>query len=68
MKAVQFRFKIVTTALFLLLTLFAAGFTAFSASYSFAQPETISAQQNAAEDSLGDGFWMLCEDDGMIPS
>ena len=68
MKAVQFRFKIVTTALFLLLTLFAAGFSAVSSSYSFVQPETIAAQQNTGDDSLGDGFWMLCEDDGMIAS
>lgn len=62
------RFKIVTTMLFLLLSLFAAGFAGSAAPNVSAQPETASVQQPAEADSLGDGFVMLYEADGTIPS
>ena len=41
------RFKLVTTVLFLLLTLFAAGFASITAQQSFAASEAFSAQQSA---------------------
>ena len=63
-----FFFKFVTTALFLLLTLFAAGFAGSAAPDVFAQPETVSVQQTLASDSLGGGFETFFEADGMIPS
>ena len=61
-------FKFVTTALFLLLALFAAGFTAQSAPDTLARSETVSVQQAAEGDSLGDGFCIVSETDAVIPS
>lgn len=61
-------FKFVTTALFLILTLFVAGFAGNAAPNVSAQPETVSVQQTVEADSLGDSFVMLYDTDGTIPS
>ena len=61
-------FKFVTTALFLILTLFVAGFAGNAAPNVFAQPETVSVQQATESDSLGGGFVMSFDADGTISS
>lgn len=63
-----FKFKFLTTALFLLLALFAAGFAGNAEPDTFAQPETVSVQQTVEDESFGDGFVLLYEADGMIPA
>ena len=63
-----FRFKFLVTALFLLVALFAAGFTAKASPRAFAQPEVVSAAQSDNADTLGSGFVLQFETDGFLPT
>ena len=60
-------FKFVTTALFLLLALFAAGFTAKNVAGPIPQTEIVSVQQTVTNESLGDGFALSFEADAALP-
>lgn len=68
MKFLNIRFKIITTAMFLMLTLFAAGFAAHSSQSVWAGSETVSVQQTVDTESFGGAFDMVLEADGLIPS
>ena len=63
-----FRFKFLVTALFLLVALFAAGFTAKTSPRAFAQPEVAAVEQRAETESLGSGYVLQFETDGFLPT
>ena len=63
-----FRFKFIVTMLFLLVALFAAGFTAKASPRAFGQQEVAAVQRSAASDSLGGGFVLTYDAEGRIPA
>ena len=54
--------------LFLLIALFAAGFTAKASPRAFGQQEVAAVQRSAASDSLGGGFVLTYDAEGRIPA
>ncbi len=63
-----FGFKFLVTALFLLIALFAAGFSAQASPNANAQSEVASVQQTAEADTLGSGFVLTFDAEGCIPA
>jgi hypothetical protein len=63
-----FGFKFLVTALFLLIALFAAGFSAQASPNAYAQSEVASVQQTAEADTLGSGFVLTFDAEGCIPA